>query len=118
MHGLRGKPSNRKIDAGIFLIDSGGQYEDGTTDITRTLAVKEVSADMRRHYTLVLKGHLAISRAVFPKGTSGAQIEGTPAMMVQGRFTVSTEQGRSREGMLANVDRLIPEVRKTLGGIK
>ncbi len=67
--------SNRKIDAGIFLIDSGGQYEDGTTDITRTLAVKEVSADMRRHYTLVLKGHLAMSRAVFPKGTSGAQID-------------------------------------------
>ena len=67
--------SNRKIEAGIFLIDSGGQYEDGTTDITRTLAVKEVSAEMRRHYTLVLKGHLAISRAVFPKGTSGAQID-------------------------------------------
>ena len=67
--------SNRKIDAGIFLIDSGGQYEDGTTDITRTLAVKEVSDEMRRHYTLVLKGHLAMSRAVFPKGTSGAQID-------------------------------------------
>jgi Xaa-Pro aminopeptidase len=67
--------SNRLIEPGIFLIDSGGQYEDGTTDITRTLAVKEVTPEMRRHYTLVLKGHVAISRAVFPKGTSGAQID-------------------------------------------
>ena len=67
--------SNRKIEEGIFLIDSGGQYEDGTTDITRTLAVGQVSAEMKRHYTLVLKGHVAISRAVFPKGTSGAQID-------------------------------------------
>jgi Xaa-Pro aminopeptidase len=67
--------SNRRIEPGIFLIDSGGQYEDGTTDITRTLAVGEPSVDMRRHYTLVLKGHIAISRAVFPKGTSGAQLD-------------------------------------------
>ena len=50
--------------------------------------------------------------------TTGAQIDGTPALMIQGRYTISTEQGRSREGMLANVDRLIPEVRKTLGGAK
>lgn len=67
--------SNRLIEPGIFLIDSGGQYEDGTTDITRTLAVREVTPAMRHHYTLVLKGHIAISRAVFPKGTSGAQID-------------------------------------------
>lgn len=67
--------SNRAIEPGIFLIDSGGQYEDGTTDITRTLAVKQVTPEMCRHYTLVLKGHVAISRAVFPKGTSGAQID-------------------------------------------
>lgn len=67
--------SNRRIEPGIFLIDSGGQYEDGTTDITRTLAVYSASDEMRRHYTLVLKGHLAISRAVFPKGTTGAQID-------------------------------------------
>ena len=50
--------------------------------------------------------------------TAGAQIDGTPALMVQGRFTISTEQGRSREGMLANAERLIPEVRKMLGGAK
>jgi Xaa-Pro aminopeptidase len=67
--------SNRPITPGIFLIDSGGQYEDGTTDITRTLAVGAPSAEMRRHATLVLKGHLAIGRAVFPKGVSGAQID-------------------------------------------
>jgi thiol:disulfide interchange protein DsbA len=50
--------------------------------------------------------------------TAAAQIDGTPALLVQGRFTISPEQGRSREGMLANAERLIPEVRKTLGGAK
>lgn len=67
--------SNRKIGKGIFLIDSGGQYEDGTTDITRTLAVGKPTAEMRDRYTRVLKGNIAISRAVFPNGTSGAQID-------------------------------------------
>ena len=67
--------SNRRIEPGIFLVDSGGQYEDGTTDITRTMAVGEPSAEMRDRYTRVLKGHLAISRAVFVKGTSGAQLD-------------------------------------------
>ena len=68
--------SNRRIAPGeIFLIDSGAQYEDGTTDITRTIAVDTPSADMRRNFTLVLKGHIAIARAVFPDGTSGAQLD-------------------------------------------
>ena len=67
--------TNRAIKRGIFLIDSGGQYEDGTTDITRTLAVGRPSRDMRDRFTRVLKGHIAIARAVFPKGTSGAQID-------------------------------------------
>ncbi|MGA3303739.1 MAG: aminopeptidase P family protein [Methylovirgula sp.] len=67
--------SNRKIGKGIFLIDSGGQYEDGTTDITRTLAVGRPSGEMRDRFTRVLKGNIAISRAVFPKGTSGAQLD-------------------------------------------
>ena len=67
--------SNRKLERGIFLVDSGAQYEDGTTDITRTLAVGRPSAEMRDRFTRVLKGHIAISRAVFPKGTSGAQID-------------------------------------------
>ncbi len=67
--------SNARIGKGIFLIDSGGQYEDGTTDITRTLAVGRPTAEMRDRFTRVLKGHIAIARAVFPKGTNGAQID-------------------------------------------
>uniref|UniRef100_UPI002FC8F902 M24B family metallopeptidase n=1 Tax=Bosea sp. (in: a-proteobacteria) TaxID=1871050 RepID=UPI002FC8F902 len=67
--------SNRKIEPGIFLVDSGGQYEDGTTDITRTMAIGEPTAEMRDRYTRVLKGHVAISRALFVKGTSGAQLD-------------------------------------------
>jgi Xaa-Pro aminopeptidase len=67
--------SNRRIKKGIFLIDSGAQYEDGTTDITRTLAVGAPTREMRDRFTRVLKGHIAIARAVFPKGTSGAQID-------------------------------------------
>ncbi|SFK71388.1 aminopeptidase P family protein [Methylocapsa palsarum] len=67
--------TNRRIGKGIFLIDSGGQYEDGTTDITRTLAVGRPTAEMRDRFTRVLKGHIAIARAVFPKGVSGAQID-------------------------------------------
>jgi Xaa-Pro aminopeptidase len=67
--------SNRAIARGIFLIDSGGQYEDGTTDITRTIAVGRPTAEMRNRFTRVLKGHIAIARAVFPKGCSGAQID-------------------------------------------
>jgi Xaa-Pro aminopeptidase len=67
--------SNRRIGKGIYLIDSGGQYLDGTTDITRTLAVGKPTAEMIRRNTLVLKGMIAVSRARFPKGTSGAQID-------------------------------------------
>ena len=67
--------SDRKITKGIFLIDSGGQYEDGTTDITRTIAVGKPTPEMRDRFTRVLKGHIAIARAVFPQGTSGAQLD-------------------------------------------
>jgi Xaa-Pro aminopeptidase len=68
--------TDRRIEPGtLFLIDSGAQYEDGTTDITRTLAVGEPSREMRERFTRVLKGHIAIARAVFPEGTSGAQID-------------------------------------------
>ena len=72
--------TNRKIKRGIFLIDSGGQYEDGTTDITRTLAIGRPTPEMRDRFTRVLKGHIAIARAVFPKGTSGAQIDALARM--------------------------------------
>src|SRR5450631_48340 len=67
--------TNAKIRKGIFLIDSGGQYEDGTTDITRTIAAGKPTAVMRDRFTRVLKGHIAIARAIFPKGTTGAQID-------------------------------------------
>ncbi len=67
--------SNRRVEPGIFLVDSGGQYENGTTDITRTMAIGEPSDEMRDRYTRVLKGHIAISRALFVKGTSGAQLD-------------------------------------------
>ncbi len=70
------RDSNRPIPPdSLFLIDSGGQYLDGTTDITRTIAVGQPSEEMRRHFTLVLKGHIAIATARFPEGTSGAQLD-------------------------------------------
>ena len=59
----------------LFLIDSGGQYPDGTTDITRTAAIGHPSPQMCVHYTLVLKAHLAVAMARFPKGTNGAAID-------------------------------------------
>jgi Xaa-Pro aminopeptidase len=68
--------SNRRINPGeLMLIDSGAQYEDGTTDITRTVPVGEPTEEMRAHFTLVLKGHIAIARAIFPDGTTGAQLD-------------------------------------------
>jgi len=67
--------SNLTIKRGVYLVDSGAQYIDGTTDVTRTLIIGRVSKQFRYHYTLVLKGHIAIARAVFPKGVSGAQID-------------------------------------------
>jgi len=68
--------SNLKLKPrSLYLIDSGGQYADGTTDITRTIAIGTPSAEMRRHYTLVLKGHIAIAAARFPKGTRGQDID-------------------------------------------
>ena len=69
------RTNDRPITPGLFLIDSGGQYEDGTTDVTRTVAIGRADRAMRACFTRVLKGHIAIARAVFPKGTSGAQID-------------------------------------------
>jgi Xaa-Pro aminopeptidase len=70
------KRSNRMIAPGeLFLIDSGAQYEDGTTDITRTIAVGAPTAEMRDRFTRVLRGHIAIARAIFPDGTTGAQLD-------------------------------------------
>jgi Xaa-Pro aminopeptidase len=70
------RKTNRRIGGGdLLLIDSGAQYEDGTTDVTRTIAIGEPSDEMRDRFTRVLLGHIAIARAVFPDGTTGAQID-------------------------------------------
>jgi Xaa-Pro aminopeptidase len=70
------RASNRAIAKNeLFLIDSGAQYEDGTTDITRTVIVGEPSEEMRDRFTRVLKGHIAIATAIFPENTSGAQLD-------------------------------------------
>ena len=60
---------------GLLLLDSGAQYVDGTTDITRTIALGPLTDDERRDYTLVLKGHLRLAMAVFPDGTTGTQLD-------------------------------------------
>lgn len=60
---------------GLLLVDSGGQYEGGTTDITRTIALGPLTDEQRRDYTLVLKGMIALSRARFPRGTTGQQLD-------------------------------------------
>lgn len=68
--------SSRTLEPGsLYLIDSGAQYADGTTDVTRTIAIGTPSADMRRHYSLVLKAHIGIASARFPKGTRGQDLD-------------------------------------------
>ena len=68
--------TNRVLQPGeLFLLDSGAQYADGTTDITRTVAIGEPTAEMRQRFTLVLKGMIAVSRACFPRGTRGIGID-------------------------------------------
>ena len=68
--------TNRKLEPGsMYLVDSGAQYPDGTTDITRTISIGAPSDAMRHHFTLVLKGSIALARAVFPKGTTGSQLD-------------------------------------------
>lgn len=70
------RESNRKLGMNeLFLIDSGAQYEDGTTDITRTVVVGQPSEEMRDRFTRVLKGHIGIATAVYPENTSGAQLD-------------------------------------------
>ncbi len=76
VHYRSSEKTNRKLEPGsLYLIDSGGQYEDGTTDITRTIVVGEPTAEMRDRFTRVLQGHIAVATAVFPKGTKGGQLD-------------------------------------------
>ncbi|MBM2321344.1 MULTISPECIES: aminopeptidase P family protein [Marivita] len=67
--------TNRAVEQGLLLVDSGGQYVDGTTDITRTIAIGTVSEEERRAFTLVLKGMIAISKLRWPKGLAGRDMD-------------------------------------------
>jgi Xaa-Pro aminopeptidase len=70
------RKSNRRIAPGdLLLVDSGAQYQDGTTDVTRTIAIGTPTPEMQDRFTRVLRGHIAISRALFPDGTTGAQLD-------------------------------------------
>ncbi len=76
MHYRVNESTNRKLRSGeLFLIDSGAQYLDGTTDITRTIAIGKPTNEMRERFTLVLKGHIAIATARFPEGTRGIDLD-------------------------------------------
>lgn len=78
MHYRVSEETNRTLEPGsVYLVDSGGQYLDGTTDITRTVWIGPGSppAEVKDRFTRVLKGHIAIARAVFPRGTAGSQLD-------------------------------------------
>jgi Xaa-Pro aminopeptidase len=76
VHYRASEATNRPIEPGIlYLVDSGGQYQDGTTDVTRTVAIGEPTAEMRDRFTRVLKGHIALGSVLFPAGTRGSQLD-------------------------------------------
>jgi Xaa-Pro aminopeptidase len=76
VHYKSSEKTNRKLQTGtLYLVDSGGQYVDGTTDITRTVAIGEPTAEMCDRFTRVLKGHIAVATSIFPKGTRGSQLD-------------------------------------------
>ena len=76
VHYRVGPQTNRTLEDGtLYLVDSGAQYLDGTTDVTRTVAIGAPTDAMRRHFTLVLKGHIALASVRFPKGTTGSQLD-------------------------------------------
>lgn len=116
------EPTNRGVAAGeLFLIDSGGQYRDGTTDITRTIVVGAPSPEMRDRFTRVLKGHIALSVARFPKGTTGHQLDALARMALWqagldydhgtghgvGSF-LGVHEGPQRVARVANTQALLP----------
>ena len=76
VHYRASEATERTLEPGsLYLVDSGGQYRDGTTDITRTVAVGTPSPEMRDRFTRVLKGHIALATARFPVGTTGSQLD-------------------------------------------
>ena len=76
MHYRVSKATTKKLAKGsLFLIDSGAQYQDGTTDVTRTVPIGKPDAEMRERFTLVLKGHIALATVRFPIGTTGSNLD-------------------------------------------
>lgn len=76
VHYRSNKETNKVIQKdGIYLIDSGGQYIDGTTDVTRTVAIGNQASEQIKHYTIVLKAHIAIASAIFPQGTTAGELD-------------------------------------------
>ncbi|CAN5769316.1 aminopeptidase P family protein [soil metagenome] len=69
------RQNKKTVSGSLLLVDSGAQYLDGTTDVTRTVAIGEPSAEMRERFTLVLKGHLALAAVRFPAGTTGSALD-------------------------------------------
>jgi Xaa-Pro aminopeptidase len=85
--------TNRALKPGeLIVVDSGAQYQDGTTDITRTVAIGKPTREMAERFTLVLKGHIAIATARFPKGTRGVQLD-TLARMAMWRAGFDYDHG-------------------------
>ncbi len=83
VHYRTSENTSRTLSPGeLYLVDSGGQYLDGTTDVTRTVAIGVPSAEMKDRFTRVLKGHIALARARFPVGTSGAQLDALARMFL------------------------------------
>jgi Xaa-Pro aminopeptidase len=81
MHYRVSRATNRKLQSGeLFLLDSGAQYQDGTTDITRTVPIGQPTEEMRERFTLVLKGMIGISTLRFPAGTRGSEIDAVARM--------------------------------------
>ena len=76
VHYRASKQTTKRLDKGsLFLIDSGGQYQDGTTDVTRTVPIGTPTNEMRERFTLVLKGHISLAQVRFPKGTTGSNLD-------------------------------------------
>ncbi|MCB1705592.1 MAG: aminopeptidase P family protein [Halioglobus sp.] len=71
---VNSEPARLAMDT-VYLLDSGGQYTDGTTDITRTVPIGDPGPEVRRLFTLVLKGHIALAQVRFPRGTTGTQLD-------------------------------------------
>ena len=114
------KPSLLERD-NVYLVDSGGQYPDGTTDITRTIAIGECDSIVKKTFTLVLKGHIALASAKFPKGTTGSQLDALARQHLWahgfdydhgtghgvGHF-LSVHEGPQRISKVANTTALLP----------